>query len=74
MRRSTSGYNHTNKQTKKLQVPSLFQDNFDYGDIRRDFVHGVLTSDLLMKNIYCYVVKEGYAARVADTRSYDSVR
>ena len=56
------------------QVPSLFQDNFDYGDIRRDFVHGVLTSDLLMKNIYCYVVKEGYAARVADTRSYDSVR
>ncbi|KIP09509.1 hypothetical protein PHLGIDRAFT_102716 [Phlebiopsis gigantea 11061_1 CR5-6] len=56
-----------------VEVPSLFQDNFDYGDIRRDFVHGVLTSDLLMKNIYCYVVKEGYAARVADTRSYDSV-
>lgn len=27
-----------------------------------------------MKNIYCYVAKEGYAARVADTRSYDSVR
>ena len=57
-----------------LQVPSLFQDNFDYGDIRRDFVHGVLTSDLLMKNIYCYVAKEGYAARVQDTRSYDAVR
>jgi hypothetical protein len=37
-------------------------------------VHGVLTSDLLMKNIYCYVVKEGYAARVQDTKSYDSVR
>ena len=55
-------------------MPSLFQDNFDYGDIRRDFVTGVLTSDLLMKNIYCYVVKDGYAARVADTRSYDSVR
>jgi hypothetical protein len=57
-----------------LQVPSLFQDNFDYGDIRRDFVHGVLTSDLLMKNIYCYVAKEGYAARVQDTRSYDAIR
>jgi translation initiation factor eIF-2B subunit epsilon len=55
------------------QVPSLFQDNFDYGDIRRDFVHGVLTSDLLMKNIYCYVAKEGYAARVQDTRSYDAI-
>lgn len=57
-----------------IQVPSLFQDNFDYLDIRKDFVHGVLTSDLLMKNIHCYVAKEGYAARVKDTRSYDSVR
>jgi translation initiation factor eIF-2B subunit epsilon len=57
-----------------VQVPSLFQDNFDYGDIRKDFVHGVLTSDLLMKNIYCYIAKEGYAARVKDTRSYDSIR
>lgn len=52
----------------------MFQDNFDYGDIRKDFVHGVLTSDLLMKNIHCYVAKEGYAARVKDTRSYDSIR
>jgi len=60
--------------TTLLQVPSLFQDNFDYGDIRRDFVRGVLTSDLLMKNIYCYVAKEGYAARVQDTRSYDAIR
>ncbi|KAF8742368.1 hypothetical protein AX14_004922 [Amanita brunnescens Koide BX004] len=56
-----------------VEVPSLFQDNFDYLDIRRDFVHGVLTSDLLMKNIYCYVVKDGYAARVKDTKSYESV-
>ena len=55
-------------------MPSLFQDNFDYLDIRRDFVHGVLTSDLLMKNIYCYIAQEGYAARVKDTKSYDSVR
>ncbi|EIM90142.1 nucleotide-diphospho-sugar transferase [Stereum hirsutum FP-91666 SS1] len=56
-----------------VEVPSLFQDNFDYGDIRRDFVYGVLSSDLLMKNIYCYVAKEGYAARVKDTKSYDAV-
>lgn len=56
------------------QVLSLFQDNFDYGDIRRDFVYGVLTSDLLMKNLYCYIAKEGYAARVQDTRSYDAIR
>lgn len=55
-------------------MPSLFQDNFDYLDIRRDFVRGVLTSDLLMKNIHLYVAKDGYAARVQDTRSYDSIR
>ncbi|KAJ7273616.1 nucleotide-diphospho-sugar transferase [Mycena haematopus] len=57
-----------------VEVPSLFQDNFDYEDIRRDFLHGVLTSDLLMKNIYCYVAKDGYAARVKDTKSYESIR
>ncbi|KAH9484230.1 putative translation initiation factor eIF-2B subunit epsilon [Psilocybe cubensis] len=56
-----------------VEVPSLFQDNFDYLDIRRDFVHGILTSDILMKNIYCYVAEEGYAARVQDTRSYASI-
>ncbi|TRM61898.1 nucleotide-diphospho-sugar transferase [Schizophyllum amplum] len=56
-----------------VEVPSLFQDNFDYSDIRRDFVHGVLTSDLLMKNIHCYVAKDGYAARVKDTKSYEAV-
>ena len=37
-------------------------------------MHGVLTSDILMKNIYCYIAKEGYAARVKDTKSYDSIR
>jgi len=37
-------------------------------------VHGILTSDILMKNIYCYVAEEGYAARVQDTRSYESIR
>ncbi|TEB17650.1 hypothetical protein FA13DRAFT_1804256 [Coprinellus micaceus] len=31
----------------------------------------VLTSDLLMKNIHIYVEKDGYAARVQDTKSYD---
>lgn len=57
-----------------VQVPSLFQDNFDYLDIRRDFVHGIMASDILMKNIYCYVAEDGYAARVQDTRSYESIR
>jgi translation initiation factor eIF-2B subunit epsilon len=37
-------------------------------------VHGILTSDLLMKSIHCYVVTDGYAARVQDTKSYESIR
>lgn len=37
-------------------------------------MHGVLTSDLLMKNIYTCVAKDGYAARVQDTKSYDAIR
>ena len=37
------------------EVPALFTENFDYEDLRRDFVNGVLTSDLLSKNIYCYI-------------------
>lgn len=27
-----------------------------------------------MKNIHCYIAKDGYAARVKDTKSYDSIR
>lgn len=36
-------------------------------------MHGVLTSDLLAKKIYCHVVQDGYAARVKDTKSYAAV-
>ncbi|KZT44053.1 nucleotide-diphospho-sugar transferase [Sistotremastrum suecicum HHB10207 ss-3] len=56
-----------------VEVPSLFQDNFDYQDIRRDFVRGILQSDLLNRNIHCYVVNDGYAARVKDTKSYAAI-
>lgn len=53
---------------------SLFEDNFDWEHIRTDFVHGVLSSDILMKNIHCHIISDGYAARVRDTKSYDAVR
>ncbi|EJD53073.1 nucleotide-diphospho-sugar transferase [Auricularia subglabra TFB-10046 SS5] len=56
-----------------FEVLSLFQDEFDWQDVRRHFVRGVLTSDLLMKNIYCHVAREGYAARVKDTKTYAAV-
>lgn len=54
-------------------VPALFTENFDYEDIRKDFVHGILTSDLLGKTIHCYVASETYAARVSSLQTYDAV-
>ncbi|WFD36354.1 translation initiation factor eIF-2B epsilon subunit, GEF [Malassezia cuniculi] len=38
-----------------LDVPPLFTENFDYQSLRRDFVHGILTSDLLESKIYIHV-------------------
>lgn len=54
-------------------VPALFTENFDYEDIRKDFVHGILTSDLLGKTIHCYVASETYSARVASVQTYDAI-
>ncbi|WBW73531.1 translation initiation factor eIF2B epsilon subunit [Schizosaccharomyces osmophilus] len=54
-------------------VPALFTENFDYQDIRKDFVYGVLTSDLLGKSIHCHVAKENYAARVRSLQTYDAI-
>ncbi|ODV91189.1 hypothetical protein CANCADRAFT_15132, partial [Tortispora caseinolytica NRRL Y-17796] len=51
-------------------VPVLFTDNFDYEDLRKDFVRGVLTSDLLGKTIYIHTVDDHYAARVCNFSTY----
>ncbi|CAE6414321.1 unnamed protein product [Rhizoctonia solani] len=56
-----------------VDVPVLFTENFDYQDLRKDFMHGVLTSDILGKTMHCHIARGGYAARVRDTRSYASV-
>lgn len=58
----------------KPKVLALFTENFDYQDMRKDFVHGVLTSDLLGNTIHCDVVQDGYAARAGTTKAYDSIR
>ena len=52
------------------QVPALFTENFDYEDLRKDLVNGVLTSDILSKTIYCYTAKEGYCASITDYDKY----
>ncbi|CAG8733574.1 2809_t:CDS:10 [Cetraspora pellucida] len=56
-----------------VEVPALFTENFDYQDVRKDFVYGILTSDLLEKTIYCHLVKDVYAARVRNLHAYDAI-
>lgn len=57
-----------------VEVPALFTENFDYQSLQTDFIHGVLTSDLLGKTIYCHIVDELYAARISCPRLYNSIR
>ena len=40
----------------EADVPALCTENFDYHDLRRHFVNGVLTSELLGKKIAVHVV------------------
>ncbi|CAH1760611.1 2664_t:CDS:10 [Entrophospora sp. SA101] len=56
-----------------VEVPALFTENFDYEDIRKDFVYGILTSDILSKTIYCHIVEGTYAARVRGLQTYDTI-
>lgn len=54
-------------------VPTIFQENFDYQNLRSDFVKGVLSSDLLKKHIYSYITKDHYSARVESWQTYDGI-
>ncbi|CDS06747.1 hypothetical protein LRAMOSA09274 [Lichtheimia ramosa] len=56
-----------------VEVPALFTENFDWQQLRKDFVHGILTSDILGKTIYTEIVSEPYVARIQNEKLYDSV-
>ena len=56
-----------------IEVPALFTENFDYQDMRRDFVRGILESDLLGKTIFCHLLTDSYAARVSTQQMYHAV-
>lgn len=56
-----------------LNVLALFTENFDYQDMRRDFVRGVLTSDILGYRISTHILREEYAARVRTPRLYAAI-
>jgi len=55
------------------EVLMLFSDNFDYQNVRRDFITGVLSEEELGNKIFVYEVVKEYAARVHSLRSYDAI-
>lgn len=66
-------YTHFNELhwglTVLRQVPALFVENFDYENMRPDFINGVLTSDLLGKTFSCSVVGEKNGVQAITSRS-----
>ncbi|WVQ82809.1 hypothetical protein IAT38_004941 [Cryptococcus sp. DSM 104549] len=85
---SRGGYRDLGVDICEADVPALCTENFDYHDLRRHFVNGVLTSELLGKKIAVHVVGEGeeepkgdvrnggggrYVERVRDTRTFGEV-
>ncbi|SAM85213.1 related to Translation initiation factor eIF-2B epsilon subunit [Ustilago bromivora] len=50
-------------------VPPLFSENFDYQALRRDFVLGILTSDLLDSKIFVHVAPTGPPASAVQIAS-----
>ena len=50
-----------------------FSDNFDYQNIRRDFIQNEVVNWELGMHIYGYLLENEYAARVHDLRTYHSI-
>lgn len=40
---------------------ALFADNFDYQDIRQDFIKGITGSEILGNKVYAHVISNEYA-------------
>lgn len=55
------------------EVLLLFTDNFDYQQLRRDFVKGLLSDEVMGYKIFTYAIHSEYAARIDTFRSYDAV-
>ncbi len=55
------------------EVLLLFSDNFDYQNIRKDFVAGVLSEEELGNKLYVHEVGDRYATRVRNVRCYAAV-
>jgi translation initiation factor eIF-2B subunit epsilon len=63
------GYRDLGVDICEADVPALCTENFDYHDLRRHFVNGVLTSELLGKKIAVHLVgSEGEGEREKDRK------
>lgn len=56
-----------------VNVLALYTENFDYQDVRKDFLRGVLTSDILGVKVATHIVSHDYASRVRSPHLYDSI-
>jgi len=73
---SRGGYRDLGVDVCEMDVAALCTENFDYHDLRRDLLNGVLTSELLGKKIAVHLVggdSERYVERVRDTRTFGEV-
>eukprot|EP01116_Phalansterium_solitarium_P022662 TRINITY_DN7571_c0_g1_i1.p1 TRINITY_DN7571_c0_g1~~TRINITY_DN7571_c0_g1_i1.p1 ORF type:complete len:431 (+),score=129.70 TRINITY_DN7571_c0_g1_i1:83-1375(+) len=55
------------------EVLMAFADNFDYQQLRADFVRGIISSDVTGEKIFTHVIDGEYAARVKGLDAYDAV-
>ncbi|CAK0779954.1 hypothetical protein CVIRNUC_004898 [Coccomyxa viridis] len=55
------------------EVLMLFSDNFDYQNVQRDFVLGVLSEEELGQQIHIHELFREYATCVQSLRAYDAV-
>lgn len=55
------------------EVMLQFSDNFDYQEIRRDFIRNEVVNWELGMHIYGYMLQNEYAARVHDLRTYHTI-
>ncbi|OJD11374.1 hypothetical protein AJ78_07844 [Emergomyces pasteurianus Ep9510] len=56
------------------EVLGLWSDSFDYQTPRKQFLYGVLKDyELNGKTIHTHIIKDHYAARVRNLKTYDSV-
>eukprot|EP00501_MAST-03F_sp_TOSAG23-6_P002599 GSMAST32.ASY1.ANO1.2740.1 assembled CDS len=55
------------------EVLEQFSANYDYQDIRKNYVHNEVVNIELGWKYYGHIVRDKYAARVQDLRTYDAI-